>query len=269
MFFSTHVQNFISSFRVKNVMHSSRCHLPSVNSNYSVDKNRLLDDTETDNTDESKLVPSQRVRGDVFRAQEEQIILDFEEETYNVNVDDPDLPYKSRLPVDRLDQVNIERGQMGIFDMPDLVQTLRAENMRDIVVIKVPPELKYCDYMVIATAKSPRHLAGVTEFIIKLSKLKRSQDDRFLFVEGKDSKDWRVIDMDHIVLHLFMEETRRRYDLESLWTIGSEYDDHVQRASKPTIYDVAEKHLEYLKSLEVNEDTEAVDKLEKNISTVN
>lgn len=29
----------------------------------------------------------------------------------------------------------------------------------------------------------------------------------------------------NIAVHLFLEETRRLYDLETLWTVGAEYDD--------------------------------------------
>lgn len=34
----------------------------------------------------------------------------------------------------------------------------------------------------------------------------------------------------NIAVHLFLEETRRMYDLETLWTVGNEYDDLSQRS---------------------------------------
>lgn len=38
-----------------------------------------------------------------------------------------------------------------------------------------------------------------------------------------DSDDWKVLDMGNIVLHIFDQQTREKYDLETLWTVGKYY----------------------------------------------
>lgn len=53
------------------------------------------------------------------------------------------------------------------FDIDMLVSLLRQENARDICVIKVPPEMKYADYFVIASGTSTRHLHAVVHYIVK------------------------------------------------------------------------------------------------------
>ena len=50
------------------------------------------------------------------------------------------------------------RGQRGVFDIEELIALLREENMTDIATIKVPEELKYCEYMVLCTAASAKHI---------------------------------------------------------------------------------------------------------------
>ena len=49
-------------------------------------------------------------------------------------------------------------------------------------------------------------------------------------IEGKQLRnyDWVAMDLGNIALHLFTEETREKYDLESLWSVGSEFDTKTQ-----------------------------------------
>ena len=45
-------------------------------------------------------------------------------------------------------------------------------------------------------------------------------------IEGKKEKnyDWVAMDLKNIALHLFTEQNREVYDLESLWSVGPEFD---------------------------------------------
>lgn len=62
-----------------------------------------------------------------------------------------------RKPLDKKNVTGL-RGQRGVFDIEELVILLKEENMSDIATIKVPKEMKYCEYMVLCTATSPRHI---------------------------------------------------------------------------------------------------------------
>ena len=35
------------------------------------------------------------------------------------------------------------RGQEGVFDLPELMDVLRSENVQDVVVVKVPDDMNY------------------------------------------------------------------------------------------------------------------------------
>jgi hypothetical protein len=54
------------------------------------------------------------------------------------------------------------------FDIDMLVSLLRQENARDICVIKVPPEMRYTDYFVIASGTSTRHLHAMAYYVVKM-----------------------------------------------------------------------------------------------------
>ncbi len=55
-----------------------------------------------------------------------------------------------------------------MFDVGDVVKLLKEDNAVDVCVIQVPKELKYVDYMVIATGKSTRQLKAMAEYIKKI-----------------------------------------------------------------------------------------------------
>ncbi|XP_054707801.1 uncharacterized protein LOC129217512 isoform X2 [Uloborus diversus] len=118
----------------------------------------------------------------------------------------------------------LKRGVHGVFDIEELVDVLRQERVSDIAVISIPRELHYADYLVLVTSKSPRHSKAVTELINKLYKKKKNIKDPFIIIEGEKVSEWKAMDMGNIVLHVFLQETRALYDIESLWLFDLNYD---------------------------------------------
>ena len=52
-------------------------------------------------------------------------------------------------------------GKTGVFDIEELVTVLESARAREIVVIKIPDEIDFANYMVIVTALSYRHIKAV------------------------------------------------------------------------------------------------------------
>ncbi len=71
------------------------------------------------------------------------------------------------------------------------------------------------DFFVIVTADSERKAKSAAEHIVDELK---EDDERPLHVEGMDSMHWILIDYFDVVVHIFMPDERRFYDLESLWS---------------------------------------------------
>lgn len=139
-------------------------------------------------------------------------------------------------------------GLNGVFEIEDLVDLLKRDNARDIFVCHVPKKLHYVDFICIVTARSTRHLKAIAEFVRKLYKFKASSKDILPKIEGIGSTEWIAMDLGNIVLHIFEEETRSRYDLETLWTVGSEFDSESNKPIDPLI-DMYEKNTSYLADL--------------------
>lgn len=110
------------------------------------------------------------------------------------------------------------------MEIESLVEILRLENAGNICVIKVPEELKYVDYLCIVEGKSYRHMIGMAEFVRKSVKMMKSYGTAIPKIEGENAKDWIAMDLGNVALHIFNEKARRKYDLESLWCLGIDYE---------------------------------------------
>ena len=59
-----------------------------------------------------------------------------------------------------------------MYDVGEICDLLRVENMCDVFAVSVPPELNYVEHLVIATGVSKRHLravAGQVKMIVSTS----------------------------------------------------------------------------------------------------
>lgn len=81
--------------------------------------------------------------------------------------------------------------------------------------------------MILGTCLSEKHLNSTFININRQYKKLASEDDRHVgnrLKLGKESS-WCAIDLGRIVIHLFLSEQRRYFDLETLWTCGPEFDE--------------------------------------------
>ena len=59
------------------------------------------------------------------------------------------------------------------------------------------------------------HLRALTEHIKQ--EVKEKYALKALGVDGESDNSWVIVDFGNVMVHLFTEETRDRYDLENLW----------------------------------------------------
>jgi ribosome-associated protein len=98
-----------------------------------------------------------------------------------------------------------------------------AENRgTDIVVLDMREITALFDYFVIATGTSRRQLHAISEEIDHV--LEDDLKDKRMNIEGYDDSRWIVLDYGTVVIHLFDEETRQFYSLETLWADAKRVD---------------------------------------------
>ncbi len=86
---------------------------------------------------------------------------------------------------------------------------------QDVVILDMRDQTTWFDYFVIATGTSRRQLHAMSEEIDH--KLEDDLHDERMGIEGYRESRWIVLDYGTVVIHLFDEETRRYYSLETLW----------------------------------------------------
>ncbi len=86
---------------------------------------------------------------------------------------------------------------------------------QDVVILDMRDQTTWFDYFVIATGASRRQLHAMSEEIDH--KLEDELRDRRMGIEGYRESRWIVLDYGTVVIHLFDEDTRRYYSLETLW----------------------------------------------------
>lgn len=182
-----------------------------------------------------------------------QVVYDITDEKLGEDDDESKFKYLyQNKPIKELmfgDPKLTKRGKEGVFDLDQIIYALEKEKVKDIAVIKIPDDVLNNKCFVIGSAKSAKHLSSVFDYIVKLYKIKKSPNDKFPHYEGLNSKSWKIIDMDIIMLHLFLEEKREFYDIEQLWTVGAEYDDKC-RIKKDKIEELLEEHSKNLEEKE-------------------
>lgn len=84
----------------------------------------------------------------------------------------------------------------------------------DIVAIKMRKISGICDYFVITSGTSTTHVRAVSDHIIRQL---REKGAKLRHIEGEREASWILVDFGDVVGHIFLEDTRRFYDLEKLW----------------------------------------------------
>lgn len=94
-----------------------------------------------------------------------------------------------------------------------------AENRgQNITVIDLTQQTSMFDFFVIVTGTSRRQLHAIASEIDRV--LRKEMHESRLGLAGYDESRWIVLDYGSVVVHMFDEETRAFYDLESLWGDG-------------------------------------------------
>ena len=95
-----------------------------------------------------------------------------------------------------------------------ILKTLEDKQGIDISVLKMDLVVSYTDYLVICNGTSNTHVNALVESIKDALSLKKE----IVYQNRSLDKGWIVLDFVDVVVHIFLDETRKFYDLEGLWS---------------------------------------------------
>ena len=94
----------------------------------------------------------------------------------------------------------------------DISSELQAEDIR---LMDVRGISDFADYFVLMTTQSPRHMRAVRDEIeISL----KNEGAHLHHREGDHNSGWSLLDYGDLIIHMFSQDFRKFYDLESAWS---------------------------------------------------
>lgn len=102
--------------------------------------------------------------------------------------------------------------------MKDLVtRTLEDMKGQQIECLEVKDLSSFADYMIVVTGTSNRHVKSMADEVAK--KVKEAGETPRM--EGENQAEWILLDLGDVIVHVMLGATRKLYDLESLWGMGT------------------------------------------------
>lgn len=97
-----------------------------------------------------------------------------------------------------------------------VVKGMQEKKAYDIVLMdlrNVPNAV--AQFFVLCTGTSDTQLDAISDSIDK--EVSKELKENPWHIEGRNNKNWKLIDYIDVVAHIFKEETREHYNLEGLW----------------------------------------------------
>ena len=90
-----------------------------------------------------------------------------------------------------------------------------AKGGDETLVLDVGHVLAICDLFVLTSGRNTRQVRTIAEEVE--AQVKAASGRAPLRIEGLDTAEWVLLDFGDIVVHVFLDELRRYYQLERLW----------------------------------------------------
>ena len=91
---------------------------------------------------------------------------------------------------------------------------MEEDKAEDVLSIDLRGKTQIADYMVIASGRSSRQVAALSQNMMDNIKQTFGVYSK---VEGKGAGDWVLVDAGDVIVHVFRPEVREFYQLEKMW----------------------------------------------------
>ena len=103
-----------------------------------------------------------------------------------------------------------------ISQLKNEIESILSDNKAtEITSINLKNKTTIADFMIVASGNSSRHIQALSEILLDQLEKKGINNCR---LEGKNSNEWKLIDAKDIIIHIFLPEKRKVYNLERMWS---------------------------------------------------
>ncbi len=114
------------------------------------------------------------------------------------------MPPKEHSPLPELDH-----------KLTTLAQTLHTKKALNVHAMDVTNYHGAFEGLLLATAQGVRHAQALVDHLLDLV---HAQGWEYFGMEGYQHAEWILIDLNDILVHIFLDESRRFYNLEAFWS---------------------------------------------------
>ncbi|NMA74884.1 MAG: ribosome silencing factor [Bacteroidales bacterium] len=93
------------------------------------------------------------------------------------------------------------------------IQEKKGENI--VIADLTSIENTICKFFIICQGNTPTQVSAIVDSITKV--VSNNQQEKPLAIDGQDNAQWVAIDYADVLVHVFLPETRKYYNLETLW----------------------------------------------------
>ncbi len=104
-------------------------------------------------------------------------------------------------------------------------KALSSKRASGILILDVADQTVLCNYFVIASGRSSTQVNALGEAVEEA--VKKACDRAPIRCEGLREGRWGVLDYGDVIVHIFNDESRTFYNLERLWTSGTNAERYV------------------------------------------
>ncbi len=97
----------------------------------------------------------------------------------------------------------------------DAMEDVKAQDIR---ILDVRNIASFTDLMIVASGTSTRHVKSIADKVVEKC---AAVGIRPLGVEGDQEAEWVLVDMNDIIIHVMLPQTRDFYNLEKLWSVDT------------------------------------------------
>ena len=93
---------------------------------------------------------------------------------------------------------------------------IEKKQAKNVITINIKKISSIADYLIICCGKTSIHIKAILESIRRETKQQHKIYPKS--IDGKSiSNNWVILDYSSIIIHIFDEETRKKYNIENLW----------------------------------------------------
>jgi len=91
---------------------------------------------------------------------------------------------------------------------------LEDKQAENIVIMDVSTMSSVTDMTVVVSARGVKHAKALAQIVLERS---AEENIEFLRMEGHHTGEWVLLDMNDVLVHIFLDELRSFYNLEGMW----------------------------------------------------